>query len=299
MRELKDYTLREWFRIKPIDHFMIEVANEFLQSIFCKLRPKPLERFLQNAEHLSGNDIGLVIAFERPWVLDLLLRTAVRNLTGGTLLVFDNSRRQEVRKDIASVCHERGVPYLALPSNPTKHPNRSHGMAMTWIFHNVVKAIMPKTFTFLDHDLIPMEKIGLGTSLGNQPFYGAIKSGKWGWWTLWAGYCCYDFSAVQHLKLNFLNDFSRDLDTGGRNWPLLYQSCDRNQMRFAPRARFDFIDPLDYSNSGYRAGIVDEHWIHLGGAGHKNTKFKEGQDFYQRISKAILDGASLQELIYK
>ena len=70
-------------------------------------------------------------------------------------------------------------------------------------------------------------------------------------------------------------------------------------MRFAPRTRFDFIDPLDNSNSGYRAGIVDEHWIHFGGAGHKNTKFKEGQDFYQRISKAILDGASLQDLIYK
>ena len=104
MRELKDYTLREWFRIKPIDHFMIEVANDTLQSVFCKLRPKALGHFLQDAQHLSGNDIGLVIAFEKPWVLDLLLKTSARNLTGGTLLVFDNSRTQEARKDIARVC---------------------------------------------------------------------------------------------------------------------------------------------------------------------------------------------------
>lgn len=60
---------------------MIEVANKTLQSIFCQLRPKPLEHFIQNAEHLSGNDIGLVITFERPWVLNLLLRKAARNLT--------------------------------------------------------------------------------------------------------------------------------------------------------------------------------------------------------------------------
>lgn len=71
MRELKDYTLREWLRMKQIDHFMIEVANETTQSIFCKLRPKPLGCFLYNAEFLSESDIGSAIVFEKPWVLDL------------------------------------------------------------------------------------------------------------------------------------------------------------------------------------------------------------------------------------
>ena len=299
MRDLKNYTMREWFRIKPLDHFMIEVANDILQSVFFKLRPKALGHFLQDTGHLLGKNIGLVIAFENPWVLDLLLKTSARNLTGRTLLVFDNSRQQQARKDIASICHKHGVHYLALPPSPTQHPNRSHGMAMTWVFHNVVKAMRPKTFTFIDHDLIPVEKIELGMFLDKQPFYGAVKVGKWGWWTLWAGYCSYVYSFVELLSLNFLNDFSRDLDTGGRNWPPLYQYHDRSQMRFAPREKTEFIDPLNGNSSGYPVQVVDQRWIHLGGVGHRNMKFKEGHDFYQRIAKAITEGATLRELVKK
>ena len=156
--------MHEWFRHKPLDHFLIEVSNDFLQSVFCGLHPKSLESFLENTEHLSGRHIGLVIAFEKPWVIDWLLRMAARNLTDGTLLVFDNSRRKEARKEISCICRECGVPYLALPPSPTWHPNRSHGMAMTWVFHNVVRVVKPKTFTFIDHDLIPMEKIELGAT---------------------------------------------------------------------------------------------------------------------------------------
>lgn len=296
MRELKDYTLREWLRIKPIDHFMIEVANDTLQSVFCKLRPKALGHFLQDAQHLSGENIGLVIAFEKPWVLDLLLKTSARNLTGGTLLVFDNSRTQEARKDIARVCQESAVPYLSLPPCPTRHANRSNGMAMTWVFNNVVKTIMPKTFTFIDHDLIPLEKTKLGTGLENQLFYGAIRAGKLGFWTLWAGYCSYNFPAVEHLKLNFLNDFSRDLDTGGRNWPLLYKFHNQNQIRFAPRNKTELIDPLDKSISNYRVSIVDNCWLHFGGASYQK-KFQEGYEFYRRIAGAITEGKKLNTLI--
>lgn len=298
MRELRDYTVREWLRIKPLDHFATQVANDTLQSVFCKLRPKALGLFLQSAEHLSGKDIGLVIAFENPWVVDLLLKASVRNLTSGTLLIFDNSRRQEARKDISRICHENGIPYLALPPSPTPHPNRSHGMAMTWVFQNVVKVIRPKTFTFIDHDLIPVEKIALGMFPTNkQPFYGAVKVGKWGWWTLWAGYCSYVYSVVKHLRLNFLNDFSRDIDTGGRNWPLLYQYYDWTQMKIAPREKTEFIDPLKGSSSGYPVQVVDQRWIHLGGAGHRNMKFKDGHDFYQRIGKTIIEGATLRDLV--
>jgi len=298
MRDLKDYTLREWLRIKPIDHFMIEIANDTLQSLFCRWRPKPLQRFLQDAAHLSDTHIGLVIAFEKPWVLDLLLKSAARNLTGGTLLVFDNSRSQEARKGIACVCKENAVPYLALPPCPTRHANRSNGMAMTWVFNNVVKAIKPKTFTFIDHDLIPLEKTKLGTGRENQLFYGTIRAGKMGFWTLWAGYCSYNFSAVEHLRMNFLNDFSRDLDTGGRNWPLLYKFQNQNQIRFAPRNKTELIDPLDKSISNYRVSIVDNCWLHFGGASYQK-KFQEGYEFYQRIARAIIEGASIKDLTYK
>jgi len=269
-----------------------------IQSAYCQWRPKSLERFLQNAGCPPGSDVGLVIAFENPWVLDFLLKMADRNLAGGRILVFDNSRRQAARRDIARICRDRDVPYLAMPSSPTRHHNRSHGMAMSWIFRNVVRAVKPRSFTFIDHDLIPVEKIELGATLGNQPFYGALKVGIWGWWTLWAGYCAYDFSAVRHLPLNFLNDFSSDLDTGGRNWPLLYKFHDRARMRFASRERTEVVDSLRNDGITPMVTVVDDRWIHLG-KGYNTAKFRVGRNFYHRIFDAAAEGATLEALVTK
>ncbi|MBN2539382.1 MAG: hypothetical protein JXB09_04980 [Deltaproteobacteria bacterium] len=294
MRNLRNYSTREWFRIKPLDHFMIQVCNDILQSTFCTIRPKSLKRFLHNAEHIArGRDVWLVVAYEDPWTLDWLLRMAARHLTDGTVLVFDNSRRAQARDDIERTCQDRGVPYLALPPNPTAHPNRSHGMAMTWVFRNVVQAVRPRTFSFIDHDLIPMEKIGRGAILEDQPFYGALNIGKFGGtlgWNLCAGYCSYDFSAVHHLPLNFLNDFSRDLDTGGRNWPILYKKFDHTQVRFAPRLLREVIDPLH--KIPHTIPVVDNSWIHLCGAGYSKT-YRDKFDFYKRIARATDENATV------
>jgi hypothetical protein len=108
MRGLKDFSTREWFRLKPLDHFLIQICNDALQSAFRAFRPRTLERFLQNAEHAIGGNVGLVIAYEQPWALDWLLRTAARNLTDGILFVFDNSRQPEARTQIERVCLEHG-----------------------------------------------------------------------------------------------------------------------------------------------------------------------------------------------
>lgn len=247
--------------------------------------------FINDTEHLRGGDIGLVVAYEQPWALDWLIRMAARHLSGA-LLVFDNSRRAEARLEIERVCRDAGVPYLGLPPSPTKHPNRSHGMAMTYIFHNVVRAIKPRSFTFIDHDLIPMEKIELGGALRGQPFYGLPNDSKWAW-SLWAGYCSYDFSAVQYLPLNFLNDFSIGLDTGGRNWLPLYRNYDRSRLRFGAWRLARVPDRV--LGTDRPVDVIDGNWIHLCGAGY-SSRFKETLDFYERIAKAAEEGATLRTL---
>jgi hypothetical protein len=168
-------------------------------------------------------------------------------------------------------------------------------MAMTWIYHNVVRPLKPRTFSFIDHDLIPMEKTGIGMSVGNQPFYGVPNVSEWGW-SLWAGYCSYDFPAVCDLPLNFLNDFSLGLDTGGRNWSCLYRNFDRARLRFGGRRKTRVRDPLDGSSRPIE--VVDGNWIHLGGASYSNG-FQERLDFYERIAKACDEGATLQMLANK
>ena len=292
---LRDYTRREWFRWKPLDHFLIQVCNDGLQSGFLKWKPRCLNGFLKEAERLRAENVGLIVAYEQPWALDWLLRMAARHISDATLLVFDNSRRAQARAEIERICLDRGAPYLPLPPNPTRHPNRSHGMAMTWIFHNVVRALKPRIFGYIDHDLIPMEKIELARTLGDQPFYGMLRKSQWGW-SLWAGYCMYDFGAVQDLPLNFLNDFSNGLDTGGRNWSLLYKNYDRSRLRFSVVKKTGVLDPVDKSR--HPLVVVDGRWIHLMGASHYKG-FQEKLDFYKRLAKASDEGATLQMLSEK
>jgi hypothetical protein len=292
MRKLEHYSMGEWFTWKPLDHLLIEVCNDALQLGFRKRKPKVLERFIQDCGHLEGSDIGLVIAYEQPWSLNWLLKMAARHLASGTLLVFDNSRWMKSRVKIERVCRDNGVPYLGLPFSPTPHPNRSHGMAMTYVFYNVVLTLKPRTFTFIDHDLIPMARIELGRALGDQPFYGLPDDSKWAW-SLWAGYCSYDYSSVCHLPLNFLNDFSNGLDTGGRNWPLLYRNYQRSRVRFGTLHKTDVTDP--FSGTTHPVDVVDKNWIHLGGASY-SSKFLEMTDFYERIAQATEEGATLSSL---
>lgn len=295
MRNLTEFSGREWRRLKPLDHFMIQVCNDVLQRFFRLWKPESLEPFLRNAEHLRGKDIGLIVAYEQPWALSWLLKAAAGNLGRGTLLVFDNSRRAKMRTEIERVCRDCAVGYLGLPPCPTRHPNRSHGMAMTWIFHNVVRAIGPRTFTFIDHDLIPLGKTRLGDLPANQPFYGLANISKWGW-SLWAGYCSYDFPTVDRLPLNFLNDFSRGLDTGGRNWRCLYRHYDRSRFRFGNGQSIEIADPVrDVSHS---MGIVDDSWVHLGGISYSGS-FQELRSFYEYLAKATGEGAMLRELTVK
>ena len=132
----------------------------------------------------------------------------------------------------------------------------------------------------------------MGMSLKDQPFYGVPNESKWGW-SLWAGYCSYSFQAVRNLALNFLNDFSLGLDTGGRNWSCLYRNFDRARLRFGEREKIKVRDPFD--GTVHPVEVVDGSWIHLGGAGYSNG-FQGRLQFYERMAKATDEGANLQML---
>ena len=218
---------------------------------------------------------------------------AGRHLADATVLVFDNSRQTSERTEIERVCHEHNVPYLGLPWNPTRHANRSHGIAVTWIFHQVVQAIQLARTCFIDYDLIPTERIELAKTLGDQPFYGVTKISKWGW-ALWAGYCLYDFPTIRALPLNFLYDFSRGLDTGGRNWNCLYKNYDRSRFKFTEIKFKEFIDPI--KGVPRKVECVEDRWIHLRGVTYKNN-FGRSVDFFAHIAAAVGEGASLRQIL--
>jgi hypothetical protein len=187
------------------------------------------------------------------------------------------------------VCARNGVPYLALPANATRHVNRSHGMAMTWVYYNVVRTIGPRIFGFIDHDLIPARPATIADKLAEQPVYGLVNVGKLGFWSLWAGYCFFEFGATKELPLNFLYDFSRDLDTGGRNWDSLYRQFDRSKMRVASSENVSMTVPA--MANARQVQWVDRSWLHVGGVSYNESETPRDKiEFFRALENTLRQG---------
>jgi hypothetical protein len=297
LRHFLEFSKSDWLKLLPVRFAFKQVRNDLVLGAYLKRLPGSLPGFLHENAKLQDKNIVLIIAFEQPRVLNFLLGKARRYLPDAHLLVFDNSPKAAVRVEIERVCQEHKIPYLALPANSIKHPNRSHGIAMTWIFRNVVRAIKPRLFVFVDHDLIPFKTVELAKTLAAQPFYGPVRANQSAdpqeigrrCWSLWAGYCMYDFSAVKELPLNFLYDFSRGLDTGGRNWHCLYKNHDQPRPAFADSRKVSLTD----SRTGvvHKIRIVDKRWLHFRGAGYRED-FHEKLDLYVRMADALAEGGA-------
>ena len=287
MRELTGFKPREWLQLAPLAHLLKEARNDLVLAKYLRQDVAELSDFIASHRYLRGKKLIAIIAFEQPLALHWMLSLARRFLIDCDILVFDNSRTSELRAAISEVCTELGVSYLALPPNPTRHANRSHGLAINWAYHRVIKVLKPEIFGFVDHDMLPGKPIDIGERLGQQPCFGALNKGK-GCWNLWAGYCFFRFSTVAEVEMNFLYDFSRGLDTGGRNWPGYYRKIDRERMRFAPREYSTLINP---DNDDQRSvQIVDERWLHIGSISYNNN-FDAKKKFFADLFAAMNAGA--------
>lgn len=280
MRYLTEFSAIEWLKLLPVQHALKQVRNDVWLAVYKNIRTSKLSQFLTEYKDLAGRNIALVIAFEQPWALNWLLQMANRNVSDMTVLVFDNSRNEAKRIELEHICKRNKAPYLALPANPTRHVNRSHGMAMTWVYHNVVRAINPRIFGFIDHDLIPVGKVSIMDKLAGQPVYGLLNQNKFGFWSLWAGYCFFDYAGTRGKSINFLYDFSRDLDTGGRNWNSLYRDLDRRQMRIASSDNVSMKVPS--IENPRLVQFIDEHWLHIGGISY-NHYASENIEFFRDL----------------
>ena len=294
MREIHQFSAAEWLRLLPVSQSLKQLRNDLLLRRYRQARPPQLDTFLEHHRDLAGGRIGIVIAFEQPWALDWQLKMAARNLPGLQLLVFDNSRDDEARRQIQHVCDRHGIPYLGLPAYRTRHVNRSHGMAMSWVYHNVVCALKPESFGYLDHDLIPVAPVDVAARLREQPVYGMINAGNRNHWSLWAGYCFYRYEFPAGKPLNFLYDFSRELDTGGRNWNPLYRRLPRERLQFAPQQFLPLKPPSE--PEARKVEIIDGAWVHVGGVSY-NDNFEKKYAFFESLKKAFDGGARWQELV--
>lgn len=293
MRHMNEFSPLEWLKLLPLRQGWRQIRNDVLLAIYKNCRSSGLANFLAKNKNLAGKNIAIVIAFEQPWALNWLLAMAKKHVSNATILVFDNSRKTSARLEIERVCQAHNAPYLALPPYRTKHVNRSHGMAMTWIYHNVIHAIEPHIFGYIDHDLIPVCNVDFAERLADQSLFGLINSGKFNTWSIWAGYCFFKYGAIKNKPINFLYDFSRDLDTGGRNWHNIYSQFDRHQLRFASKEYVPI--KLEHTEEKRLVELIDERWVHIGGISY-NENFKEKFRFFNGLQVALEGPSSCNQL---
>ena len=110
--------------------------------------------------------------------------------------------------------------------NPWHSFSRSHGIALNWVWHNILRPGSPRAFGFIDDDLFPTAPDDPFAPLDTQDFFGLVRQEGQKWF-LWAGYCTFRFDAVKDKPLDFGQDWFIGLDTGGANWSVLYQHVDR------------------------------------------------------------------------
>lgn len=294
MRKLGDYSAADWLRGAPIEHGFKQVRNDIALRHFVSRPSADLAAFLDQVRPLATQPLLAIVAFEQPEVLGWLLFEARENLADGQLLVFDNSKRPEMRARIAEICADADVPYLALPRNRTRHINRHHGRAMTWIYYNVFKPLAASCFGFIDHDLLPIRPYSLRQRINEHPVFGLQFQGRYKpYWFLWAGFCFFRGDAVADARLNFLYDFGADLDTGGRNWEPLYRRIDRGSLPVVDQA-LERLHP-----SGEKAAdivVIDSAWMHIGGISY-NDAYRDRKAYFDDIERRRRAGTPWSELI--
>ena len=271
MRDLGDYSVRDWSGGAPLFHGARRLRNVALDRIYAARRAEGQERLLAELSALRGRFLAVTVAFNLPEAVGFLSRAMARALPDVPLLVCDNSSDPGARAAIARLCAEQGRLYCPLPAVPRVSPNpngsRSHGVALNWVWRNLIRPTQPSGFALLDHDLVPLAPHDLAARLAGQPAYGMVREGeRFGGWYLWPGYSVFDFKAVAHLPLDFGTDTPRTLDTGGQNWRVLYRSLSRPALTMARTLQVWLDDPETGVAEPFL--LVDD-WLHVGGAGHR------------------------------
>ena len=293
MKNLKLYSLSECLILKPLRAFIKQIRNDLVLTFYKNQQAKYEEQFILDNQNFRNKNILVVIAFEQPQVLEWLFQLSKKNLKDFHLMVFDNSRDVSQKILIEEICRKNSIPYLQLPDSFVRHPNRSHGLAMTWVFHRIIKKIQPLIFGYLDHDMYPIKPINqLDFFPKEQNFYGLINEAE-NYWNLWAGYCFYRFSSVSSKPLNFLYDFSRGVDTGGRNWPYLYRQVNKSSIKFANYSKQVLSLGNDYPNMLIH--LIDKSWIHIGGVSYNDHYSKKGL-FHKELVKRLLNNMNVGTL---
>jgi hypothetical protein len=227
----------------------------------------------------------VTIAFDDPEAIDMQARL-IAKFIDVIHVIDDMSMDDDLASQTEAAAGRRNVGYVRLPSNPLRRKDqasRTHGLALDWVWRNIIRPGEPDRFGFIDHDVFPTGLDDPFAMLDRQPVYGWLRE-VGGRWFLPAGFSMFRFDAVKKLPLDFSQDWFNGLDTGGANWSVLFRKLDRSKLVFAP-TRFEpyklAADPIKAPIQWF--GV----WLHEVGSTRREGHAELAAD-KRRVVKALL-----------
>lgn len=266
--------------------FLKLLRNKLVSYLYTRFRCHGFTSFRSLLEECPNRNFLCIVAFNLPWSINLMIRACRVHLPEWQIIIFDNSSNPQARLRIQNTCSSENVPYLSLPRNPEWSPNRSHAIALNWIYYNVIRPCHPENFGFLDHDCFPFTRNGILDHISNQAVYGFHRpsSVSPGAWNLWAGYMFFNFRLISRYRLDFNHDQARNLDTGGRNWVKLYRYLNEVPLVQAYNGERK-VCSLNGSQV-YRVQCIDYAFLHIGGASYRDHG-EDSEDFIPTIRSLV------------
>jgi len=262
-RPWPEYSAREWTRLRPLVE-RYKHAGHLARMAYHLRRPPAVGDLAALRARIAGRQALVAIAFEDPGFVARQVALVRRNTPGVVHLIVDNSTDDMAARQIEAVAAKAHVDYLKLHPGPWRRPeqgSRSHGLAMSWVWRNLIRPARPAAFGFIDHDIFPIRPTDPFAPLRDHLVAGQVRnrSGRDRWY-LWAGFCFFRFGPVASRALDFSPDWAAGLDTGGANWFSLYRNLRAGQV-FDAEMRHEPI-PGDGGIDTRLEWIGD--WLHAG-----------------------------------
>ena len=231
-RPIQEYTLADWKRLRPLTHILKSRRYDWINRRYVRRAARVGDR-AAIARMIAGRDVLVTISFNDSeaigWQAPLIRHYVPRAFH----IIADNSSDERAARETMEISTRCGLPYLRLPRNPWRSSSRSHGIALNWVWRNVLHPGKPRAFGFIDDDIFPTALVDPFAPLESQAFYGVIREADQRWF-LWAGYCLFRFEAVKSKPLDFRQAWFIGLDTGGANWNVLYRHFERSALKEVP-----------------------------------------------------------------
>ena len=156
-----------------ISRYLKNKRNTLINDYFLKQRSSDIELVLSELQ--NEKSVVFSISFNKPKCVEVMIFSWKKYAANTRMVIVDNSSDQNARLKIQNLCRANHCLFIALPRNPEWHPNRSHALAMNWVFYNIVKKCKPLLFGYLDHDCFPFDKFDLNKKMDKFFIYGEKK----------------------------------------------------------------------------------------------------------------------------